>query len=232
MLGERVVTDIAAEVRDILVFHLGAEEGQLAADARLAEDLGADRLDLVEIAMSCEERFDIDIPNHIATTLATVGDAVRFIQAQVAGTKGAGPAPARPRLELLLGEALHACARLALRQRGRGVAMRIILMLAVAGLVTFVLQPAGAAAETGYAAFTANAAKTSSIAFIWLPAAEDGTRIGVCTPAARQAATPSRTFAAGPNNVLSASHLSERHFATSSRRPSATAVSIASISST
>jgi acyl carrier protein len=164
MLGERVVTDIAAEVRDILVFHLGAEEGQLAADARLAEDLGADRLDLVEIAMSCEERFDIDIPNHIATTLATVGDAVRFIQAQVAGTKDAGPA--RPRLELLFGEALHACARLALRQKGRGVAMRIILMLAVAGLVTFVLQPAGAAAETGYAAFTANAAKTSSIAFI------------------------------------------------------------------
>jgi acyl carrier protein len=159
-----VVTDIAAEVRDILVFHLGAEEGQLADDARLAEDLGADRLDLVEIAMSCEERFDIDIPNHIATTLATVGDAVRFIQAQVAGTKDAGPA--RPRLELLFGEALHACARLALRQKGRGVAMRIILMLAVAGLVTFVLQPAGAAAETGYAAFTANAAKTSSIAFI------------------------------------------------------------------
>lgn len=224
------MTDIAAEVRDILVFHLGAEEGQLADGARLAEDLGADRLDLVEIAMSCEERFDIDIPNHIATTLATVGDAVRFIQAQVAGTMGAGPA--RPRLELLFGEALHACARLALRQRGRGVAMRIILMLAVAGLVTFVLQPAGAAAETGYAAFAANAAKTSSIAFIWLPAAEDGTRIGVCTPAARQAATPSRTFAAGPNSVLSASHLSERYFATSSRRPSATAVSIASISST
>jgi acyl carrier protein len=227
-----VVTDIAAEVRDILVFHLGAEEVRLTDDARLAEDLGADRLDLVEIAMSCEERFDIDIPNHVATTLATVGDAVRFIQAQVAKTKGAGRAPVRPRLGLLFGEALHACARLALRQRGRGVAMRIILMLAVAGLVTFVLQPAGAAAETGYTAFTANAAKTSSIAFIWLPAAEDGTRIGVCTPAACQAATPSRTFAAGPNSVLSASHLSERYFATSSRRHSATAVSIASISST
>jgi acyl carrier protein len=164
---ERVVTDIAAEVRDILVFHLGAEEVRLTDDARLAEDLGADRLDLVEIAMSCEERFDIDIPNHVATRLATVSDAVRFIQAQVAST-GAGPAPVRPRLELLFGEALHACARLALRQRAstlpsvarvasRGVAMRIILMLAVAGLVTFVLQPAGAAAESGYAAFTAEA---------------------------------------------------------------------------
>jgi acyl carrier protein len=172
---ERVVADIAAEVRDILVFHLGAEEGRLMDDARLAEDLGADRLDLVEIAMSCEERFDIDIPNHVATRLATVGDAVRFIQARVAGpmdaTTGAGPA--RPRLELLFGGALHACARLARRQGAvrdvfertsstlpsgsrvvsRGVAMRIILMLAVAGLVTLVLQPAGAAAETGYAAF-------------------------------------------------------------------------------
>jgi acyl carrier protein len=156
---ERVVTDIAAEVRDILVFHLGAEEVRLTDDARLAEDLGADRLDLVEIAMSCEERFDVDIPNHVATRLATVGDAVRFIQAQVAGITGAstGAGPTRPRLELLFGEALHACARLALRQRGRGVAMRIILMLAVAGLVTFVLQPAGAAAETGYAAFTVEA---------------------------------------------------------------------------
>jgi hypothetical protein len=52
---------------------------------------------------------------------------------------------------------LQACARLALRRGGsRAGAMRTILMLAVAGLVAFVLQPAGAAAETGDAA-------------IWLP---------------------------------------------------------------
>ena len=117
------MTDIAAEVRDILVFHLGAEEARLTEDARLAEDLGADRLDLVEIAMSCEERFEVDIPNHVATNLATVGDAVRLVQAQVTGimgaTAGAGPARhgVRPRLDLLVGEALHACARLARRQR-------------------------------------------------------------------------------------------------------------------
>ena len=86
---DRVVTDIAAEVRDILVFHLGAEDARLTDDARLAEDLGADRLDLVEIAMSCEERFDIDIPNQVAIGLATVGEAVRFVQAQVAATRGA-----------------------------------------------------------------------------------------------------------------------------------------------
>jgi acyl carrier protein len=177
-----VVTDIAAEIKDILVFHLGAEEGLLTDDARLVDDLGADRLDLVEIAMSCEERFDVDIPNHAAIGLATVGDAVRFVQAQVAATTAAGPArrPVRPRLELLFGEALHACARLARRHSAgrdvlettppsapaatrvgaRGMAMRVILMLAVAGLVAFVLQPAGAAA--GGATMTSDDAKSNS----------------------------------------------------------------------
>src|SRR5258707_4242676 len=106
------MTDIAAEVRDILVFHLGAEEARLTDDARLAEDLGADRLDLVEIAMSCEERFEIDIPNHVATGLATVGDAVGFVQAQLTETTGAAAhsRAARPvgraRLDLTVGDAL------------------------------------------------------------------------------------------------------------------------------
>src|SRR6185312_3338624 len=77
-----------------------------------------------------------------------------------------------------------------------------------------------------------NAAKISSIALFWLPLADDGTRIGVCTPASRQAATPSRTWAAVPNRVLSLSHLSVRYFGTSSLRPSESAFSIAVISST
>ena len=152
-----MVSDIAAEVRDILVFHLGVEEARLTDDARLADDLGADRLDLVEIAMSCEETFDIDIPNDVATRLVTVGEAVRFVQAQATGSAGStAVAPAsravRPRLERLVGEALHACARLALRRSadrsvgGRAVMMRAILMVAVAGLVAFVLQPVGEAA--------------------------------------------------------------------------------------
>ena len=163
------MTDIAAEIRDILVFHLGVEEGLLTDDARLADDLGADRLDLVEIVMSCEERFDVDIPNHVAAGLATVGDAVHFVQAQLARSTGAGAVrrPVGPRF--LVGEALQACARLARRRSAdrdvletrsssvpaatrassRGMAMRAILILAVAGLVALVLQPAGAAAESG-----------------------------------------------------------------------------------
>jgi acyl carrier protein len=77
------MNDVAAEVRDILVFHRGADERRLTDDARLSEDLGADSLDVVEIVMSCEERFAIAIPNRIATRLATVGDTVRFIESRI-----------------------------------------------------------------------------------------------------------------------------------------------------
>jgi acyl carrier protein len=90
------VVDIAVEVRDILVFHLGSEEALLNDDARLVEDLGADRLDIVEVAMSCEERFGIDIPNRVAETFVTVGDAVRFIAAQLAAADVPPDRPARP----------------------------------------------------------------------------------------------------------------------------------------
>jgi acyl carrier protein len=82
-----VVTDIAAEVRDILVFHLGSEEAELTDDAKLIEDLGADSLDVVEVVMSFEEKFDIEIPTHKATELVTVGDAIAFIKAHIAGNR-------------------------------------------------------------------------------------------------------------------------------------------------
>ena len=82
------MSDVSAEVRDILAFHLGAEEQRLKDDTRLHEDLGADSLDVVEIVMSCEERFGVEIPNRAATTLSTVGDAVRCVEAQIEALAG------------------------------------------------------------------------------------------------------------------------------------------------
>jgi acyl carrier protein len=97
-----VVTDIAAGVREILAFHLGSDRAKIANDARLVDDLGADSLDVVEIVMSCEERFNIDIPNDVATKFVTVGDAVDFIDMQVAQARQSGLVfhPPRPRLAL------------------------------------------------------------------------------------------------------------------------------------
>ena len=76
------MSDIGSQVRDILAFHLGIDASQLGDDTRF-EDLGADSLDVVEIVMSCEERFLVEIPNREATSLATVGGAVKCIKAQV-----------------------------------------------------------------------------------------------------------------------------------------------------
>jgi acyl carrier protein len=92
-LGSVAVSDIGSQVRDILAFHLGIDGSQLADDTRFA-DLGADSLDVVEIVMSCEERFGVEIPNRAATGLATVGDAVRCVKAQIEGSR---PPSWRPR---------------------------------------------------------------------------------------------------------------------------------------
>jgi acyl carrier protein len=102
---ERAVADmgalreIGAEVRDILCFHLGVEAARLTDDTRLHEDLGADSLDVVEIVMSCEERFGVEIPNSAATALTTVGDAIRCVRAEIAA---AGPVPGKQPLQAAL----------------------------------------------------------------------------------------------------------------------------------
>ena len=90
------MTDIAKEVRDILVFHLGSEEAKLTDNARLIDDLGADSLDVVEVVMSCEEKFNIDIPNPVATKFVTVGDAVGFVRALVAENQSLRPSGVSP----------------------------------------------------------------------------------------------------------------------------------------
>jgi acyl carrier protein len=95
-----VVTDIAAEVGEILAFHLGSDRTKITNNARLIDDLGADSLDVVEVVMSCEERFNIYIPNDVATKFVTVGDAVDFIGMQVAqaGRSGLVYHPSRRRV--------------------------------------------------------------------------------------------------------------------------------------
>src|SRR4029077_12530034 len=80
------------------------------------------------------------------------------------------------------------------------------------------------------APYDLNVANISSKALSWLPAADDGTMIGVCTPASTQASSPSRTRETGPDNATSSIHLSVRYLGTSSGRFSAIAFSIAVIS--
>jgi acyl carrier protein len=88
------VADIGAEFRDILVFHLAADETTLTENARFNMDLAADGLDISEIVVACEEKFDIDIPNPALIDLVTVGDFIRYIETKVAAADPRSSHPA------------------------------------------------------------------------------------------------------------------------------------------
>ena len=75
----------AQKFRDIIEKELGVEREKLTPEASFIEDLGADSLDIVELVMEFEKEFNIDIPDEDAEKLRTVGDAVAYLEAKVAG---------------------------------------------------------------------------------------------------------------------------------------------------
>ena len=75
--------DIAERVKKIVVEHLGVEDSKVAESASFIDDLGADSLDTVELVMAFEEEFGCEIPDDAAEKIATVKDAVDFIQKNV-----------------------------------------------------------------------------------------------------------------------------------------------------
>ena len=74
------MSDIEQKVRAIIVDKLGVEEDEVVADASFTNDLGADSLDTVELIMEFEKEFDISIPDEMAESIGTVGDAIKFIE--------------------------------------------------------------------------------------------------------------------------------------------------------
>ena len=74
------MSDISDRVRNIVVEHLGVDAGKVVDGASFIDDLGADSLDTVELVMALEEAFDIEIPDEAAEGIATVGDAVKYIE--------------------------------------------------------------------------------------------------------------------------------------------------------
>ena len=78
---------IEEEVRKIIVNQLDINEEEVTPDASFTDDLGADSLDLVELVMAMEEKFDIDIPDEDAEGITTVQKALDYIDNQFR-TKG------------------------------------------------------------------------------------------------------------------------------------------------
>ena len=71
------------KVRGIIVEQLDVEEDAVAMESSIADDLGADSLDVVDLVMSLEEEFDIEVPDSEVENIKTVGDIVKFIEERV-----------------------------------------------------------------------------------------------------------------------------------------------------
>ena len=69
------------KVKKIIAEKLSVDLEEVVPDASFVDDLGADSLDLVELIMSMEEEFDIDISDEDAEKLVTVQDAINYINA-------------------------------------------------------------------------------------------------------------------------------------------------------
>ena len=74
------MSEIEAKVKDIIVDKLGVDAADVKPEASFTNDLGADSLDTVELIMEFEKEFGISIPDDKAEKIATVGDAIAYIQ--------------------------------------------------------------------------------------------------------------------------------------------------------
>ncbi len=69
------------KVKEILVDQLDLDPDQVTMESSFTEDLGADSLDLVDLVMSLEDEFGVEVPDDAIETMKTVGDAVKYIEA-------------------------------------------------------------------------------------------------------------------------------------------------------
>ena len=75
--------EVLAALREVAVEVLSVEPDAVKEDARFKEDLDADSLDLVELVMGLEERFDIEVPEDDLEGVTTVGQAVDLVLTKV-----------------------------------------------------------------------------------------------------------------------------------------------------
>ena len=68
------------KVRELLCEQLELDENQVTMDSSIVDDLGADSLDLVDMLMTLEDQFDLEVPDEDVEKIKTVGDLVRYIE--------------------------------------------------------------------------------------------------------------------------------------------------------
>jgi len=72
--------EVFEKIRGIIAEELGVERDTIEPDSRLADDLGADSLDAVELVMAIEEEFDVEIDDTEATKIKSVQDIIDYLK--------------------------------------------------------------------------------------------------------------------------------------------------------
>jgi acyl carrier protein len=85
--GKIRMASVEERVKQIIVEQLGVDEGEVTPSASFVDDLGADSLDTVELVMAFEEAFGVEIPDEDAEKIATVKDAIEYIEKHAKASK-------------------------------------------------------------------------------------------------------------------------------------------------
>ncbi|HBG32771.1 MAG TPA: acyl carrier protein [Acholeplasmataceae bacterium] len=72
---------IFERIKQMIIEELNVPEAKITMEARLAEDLGADSIDAVELIMNIEDEFSIQVSDEQAQNIKTVGDLVKYVEA-------------------------------------------------------------------------------------------------------------------------------------------------------
>ena len=77
-------SDLAERIRTIVSEQFGVNMAEVTPDSNILDDLGADSLDVVELVMTLEDVFDIEVPDEAAESIRTIGDVERYVAEHVA----------------------------------------------------------------------------------------------------------------------------------------------------
>ena len=73
---------VNVKLKELICEQLGVDEDRVKTEASFIDDLGADSLDIVELIMTMEEKFGLEIPDDDAEKLRTVGDVVTYLKSK------------------------------------------------------------------------------------------------------------------------------------------------------
>ncbi len=77
------MVDVAQRIIELIAEQLDKNVGDITAEMSFADDLGADSLDLVELIMTVEEEFNIEIPDEEAEKIKFVKDAINYVKSKL-----------------------------------------------------------------------------------------------------------------------------------------------------